>query len=170
MTDPDLPTEPPDDDPEAPTAEGAGAEPSQPQLLDLPEFKAEDHARWRSSSRGCYGIGCLGGLIALAMVLWLGYFTLQQSVWVTYKKSSERLVKAMTFEIDPGRRQRFEETLPRYTARLKALPEPYPAIGRFNQEVNRVLSDNRLSLRELEGIEAIIADELAKPDPAVERP
>ncbi len=133
--------------------------------LQLPEFTAEDHNRWRSSKRGCLGLGCVGGLVVLALVLWGGYVTLEQSVWVSFKRSRDALLAAMPYEIDATQQVRVRADLARFTDHLKHQADPFPTLGGFNQAVARAVADGRLSRRELVAIEELMAAALAPPAP-----
>lgn len=170
MDDPDRPDDPsaqtPEPEPERPPTVGdepLDVEPASPtdsvgrSPVDVPlvrptsdDLGAPDWRRWRL-------YGCAAGFLGLVALLVLGANILRNTVWLGYGATHQRVVSALG-EASPPERMRTIRNLDAFTARLRAMDEPYGLMGEFQRRAGRALADGRLEPEELDALNDFLED------------
>jgi hypothetical protein len=137
------PVEEPAESPEV-AADTPREEPSLPLLLEPSES-----AEWRSGGRrGCAVWGCLGGVLLLLALLGVGYYSVRETVWLSFDKRCEQVQEHYDIDVPAADRERLETNLNRFSEHLKTLDDPYPAMGEVSVRMGGALDDRRVSPRE----------------------
>ncbi len=162
----DLSALPPEPDPQRPPTVGdepLDIEPAAPpegverSAVNVPlvrptagELGAPDWRRWRL-------YGCAAGFLGLVALLILGANILRNTVWLGYGATHQRVVAALG-EAPPPERMRTIRNLDAFTARLRAMDEPYGLMGEFQRRAGTALADGRLEPDELDALNAFLED------------
>jgi len=150
-TAPTVGDEPLDVEPVTP-AQGAGRS-----AVDVPlvrptsgDLGSPDWRRWRL-------YGCAAGFLGLVALLVLGANILRNTVWLGYGATHQRVVAALG-EAAPPERMRTIRNLDAFTARLRAMDDPYGLMGEFQRRAGRALVDGRLEPDELDALNDFLED------------
>ena len=94
-------------------------------------------------------------VVGLVALLVLGANILRNTVWLGYGATHHRVVAALG-EASPPERLRTIRILDDFTARLRAMDEPYELMGEFQRRAGSALADGRLEPSELDDLNAFL--------------
>ena len=146
----------PSEGPEAPEVgpQAARAHP-EPPSVDMPlvrpassDLGGPDWRRWRL-------YGCAAAFLGLVALLVLGANILRNTVWLGYGSTHQRVVAALG-NASPPERMRTIRNLNAFTARLRAMDDPYGLMGAFQRHAGEALADGRLDPAELDELNAFL--------------
>jgi hypothetical protein len=97
-------------------------------------------------------VGCGAGIVAMIGLLVFGAAIGRQASWLAVERGQRRLLAALERRDAPAERLALSRNLDRFKARLRVTRDPYPAIGRFLEQVQADLEDGKLAPDEAERI------------------
>ena len=105
--------------------------------------------------------GCVAVMLMLVVLLLIGVQLTKRTAWMSFARAQQRLVEELPRELASGERLRTERNLQRFRARLDAIPDPFPLMGRFLGRVGDAFEDDRLTVAEVEELNGFLELELA---------
>jgi len=113
--------------------------------------------------------GCLGGIVVLALFLFVSFFTIKRGLLWTAVRGCQQVERNLPDDMTPMERARLMNNFDRLLAELRRMEDPNPILGRFLGMVARVLEDDAVSFEEAEEINAFVEAEFPEeptPPPA----
>ncbi len=118
-------------------------------MTDMKRRSVAPRAGRRSRLRGPGRAGCVGVVIALALVLLGGFIFLNPGVRWTMRRARKRLEQALPQDLPASDRSRLDSDLDRFFAVVAHRPHSTRRMGQFLGRVERILDDGRVTIPEV---------------------